>query len=234
VANQIVHVDPDQRTAAGRSRRVEQLQPPLEFLVKVTRTARGGAIKLSPAANFGGKFTGVETELISLHGECKEATIWFGECAQPERWRATSLPSGETLSGIPLDALADRSGLGRYLLDPDPAIVRAGLVDQLCEKHQLRRLDEAEEYLTADDLPETDFVTAFEVLAELPNNERRLNKADGQQGWREVEIKSRHLPIDADNIRKRLSLTGDSRGSIIICRVNGRSKIVLARRCASE
>ncbi|QDT65010.1 class I SAM-dependent methyltransferase [Calycomorphotria hydatis] len=230
-----VHIDPDQRAnASGRTRRVEHLQPSLEYLQGVTREAKGGAIKLSPASNFGGKFEDVEIELISLNGECKEATIWFGDLAEQELWRATALPSGETIYGHPLDALAERSALGTYLLDPDPAIVRSGLVDLLCETHDLRRLDDSEEYLTTDALPTTSFVTTFEVLEELPNNERKLNKAVTKYDWGDVEIKSRHLPVDAVSIRKRLSLNGSARGTIFFCRIQGRSRIVLARRVTSE
>ena len=40
-----------------------------------------GAIKLGPASDFARHFAGArfEVELISLRGECKEATVWFGE-----------------------------------------------------------------------------------------------------------------------------------------------------------
>ena len=57
----------------------------------------GGAIKLSPAADFARLFppgSGCEIDLISLRGECKEATVWFGELAECRR-RATRLPEYE-------------------------------------------------------------------------------------------------------------------------------------------
>ena len=75
-------------------------------MTQLTKEFRGGAIKTSPASNFGGKFPLAEVELVSLKGECKEATIWFGELAEPGLWRATALPSGESLSGDPLSAVA--------------------------------------------------------------------------------------------------------------------------------
>ena len=109
----LLHIDPDRRPGARpeesairsgrrRSLRLEEGSPALESLIRLSGEFRGGAIKSSPAANFGGKFPAAEIELVSLHGECKEATIWFGELAERGLWRATVLPSGETIAGDPL------------------------------------------------------------------------------------------------------------------------------------
>ena len=32
--------------------------------------------------------SGAEIELVSVHGECKEATVWFGSLAGAKSWRA--------------------------------------------------------------------------------------------------------------------------------------------------
>src|SRR5207253_4549 len=145
--------------------------PGLETLARLMAEFGGGAIKCSPASNFGGKFPRAEVELVSLNGECKEATIWFGELAEPGLWRATALPSGETLAGDPLSAVAPFAPLGRYLIDADPALVRSGLIDLYAVRQGLGRLDDAEEYLTGDTIPNSHFAQSFEVVAQLPNNE---------------------------------------------------------------
>ncbi len=231
LAGRLVHIDPDRRPGLqGRAMRIEDYVPGLEWLQTLTRQARGGAIKLGPASNFGGKFPGTEVELISLNGECKEATIWFGELAGPAPFRATALPSGETLAGHPLDALAPRSTMQRYLYDPDPAIVRAGLVDLLAERLGLARLDDAEEYLTGDRLATSPFVQAFEVLEVLPNQERELRAALRRSDFGTLEIKCRHLPIAAEELRRRLPLPGHAPGVVLFVREQGRAKSVLARR----
>jgi hypothetical protein len=229
--NALVHIDPDRRASAlGRSVRVEDYVPGLEFLQRLTRTGRGGAIKLSPAANFGGKFRDVEVELVSLHGECKEATIWFGELRRTASWRATILPTGETIAGEPLDYAADVSAPLQYVFDPDPAVVRAGLVDAVAVQLGLDRLDPAEEYLTGSQLVQMGFVQAFEVLAELSNNPAEIRKYFRSSDFGQVEIKCRHIPIDADSIRRRLPLTGHQPGVLIFARVAGRSRALVCRR----
>jgi len=227
----LVHIDPDRRAqAAGRAIRVEDYVPGLEFLQHLARSGRGGAIKLSPAANFGGKFHDVEIELVSLDGECKEATIWFCELRGTNTCRATVLPSGETISGEPLEFEAQVVPAERYVYDPDPAVVRAGLVDAVADRYGLSRLDRAEEYLTGSVLVATGFVQPFEVLTELPNNEVEIRKYFRSAQFGQVEIKCRHIPINADAVRRRLPLSGQLPAVLIFARLAGKSRALVCRR----
>ena len=226
----LVHIDPDRRAHGQRVLRLEQYVPPLDWLQELTRRARGGAIKVSPASNFGGKFPDAEVELISLDGECKEATIWFGELRSDAPWRATVLPAGETLAGHPLDAYTDVRPPGRYLYDPDPAVVRAGLVDLLAQQRGLWRLDAAEEYLSSDELVESPFIAPFEVLEELPHNARALRTGVRNRDWGQVEIKCRHVRTDADAVRRKLPLRGTGSGVVVFARLAGKTRVLLARR----
>jgi hypothetical protein len=227
----LVHIDPDRRAlAGGRAVRVEDYVPGLDFLQRLARDGRGGAIKLSPASNFGGKFRDVEIELVSLDGECKEATVWFGELRGAKSWRATALPSGETVAAEPLDFAADISPPLQYAYDPDPAVVRAGLVDAVASRLGLSRLDDAEEYLTGAGPVQSGFVQAFEVLAELPNNSSAIRKYFRGAKFGQVEIKCRHIPIEAESIRRRLPLAGNESGVLIFARVAGKARALVCRR----
>ncbi len=231
--NDLVHLDPDRRAGgAGRAQRIEDYVPNLARLQQLTQSCRGGAIKVGPASNFGGKFPGAEIELVSLHGECKEATVWFGELAGSHPCRATVLPQGVTLAGHPLATAVPITPLGAYLYDPDPAVVRAGLVDLCAEQLGLTRLDAAEEYLTADQLVLSPFVTPFRVQAELPNNERELRQQLRARETGVYEIKSRHLRIQADTLRRRLPATGDKAIAVIFARLHDKARLVLAERVA--
>ena len=231
--DRLVHLDPDRRASAvGRAVRVEDYVPGLEYMQELVRKGRGGAIKLSPASNFGGKFRNVEIELVSLAGECKEATVWFGELCGAASCRATILPSGETIAGEPLADCADISAPLRYVFDPDPAVVRSGLVDATAVHLGLNRLDPAEEYLTGDELPESGFVHGFEVLAELANNPTEIRRYFRDADFGQVEIKCRHIPIDADAVRRRLPLNGSQPAVLIFARVGGKSRALVCRRVA--
>lgn len=227
----LLHIDPDRRPGGQqRMRRIEDCSPNLDVLRTLMSEFRGGAIKLSPASNFGGKFSNVEIELVSLHGECKEATVWFGELAGDQPFRATSLPSGETIAADPLSARVEITPPRAFVFDPDPAIVRAGLLDVLAERLQLTRLDDAEEYLTGDEPLRSPWLQKFRVLEVIPNNDREVRAACRRCGFGSVEIKCRHLPIEVERVRRKLPLEGSRAGVLIFARVLGKAQVIVCER----
>jgi hypothetical protein len=237
----LVHIDPDQRPdGRRRSHRIEDAEPGREYLEELVSvrsgSPEGGAIKLSPAANFLGKFSGCEVELVSLGRECKQAVIWFGALAgpppagQPQLFRATSLPTGETLCGHPLAVEFRMEDPGEYLLDPDPAVVRSGLVDRLAEVCGGWRLDDREEYLSADVPSQTSLAQCFRIEAVTANKTRAIRDAARAAGFGPLEIKCRHVGVDADVLRRKLKLEGDRPGVVIVARIKGRTRAVIAHR----
>src|SRR5690606_28913965 len=121
---------------------------------------------------------------ISLDRECKEATLWYGALAGAEPRRATALPSGASLAGNPARSapcpVADR--VGPWVFDPDPALVRAGLVGTLAGLHGLARVPPGNDYLTGPRRVETPWLAAFEVLAVLPMDRKRIGRAAREAG----------------------------------------------------
>ncbi len=235
-ADKIVHVDPDRRAESDRpTKRLEQYQPNLEWMQKLTRSAAGGAIKVGPASNFLQKFPGCEIELISLHGECREATVWFGSLGGEHAFRATILPTGESISADPLSAWTNTTpNVGAYIFDPDPAIVRSGLLDVMAEKHGLLRLDAEEEYLTSDKMPQTGFVTGFQVETVLSNSIKELKQYLRAQPSQHYEVKCRRIPTEADGVRRQLPTGNEPPRTIIFARVAGRCAIVVAKRVTGD
>ncbi|MCA9058260.1 MAG: methyltransferase domain-containing protein [Planctomycetaceae bacterium] len=227
-----VHADPDRRgERTTPTKRLEFYQPNLQWMQQLTRTARGGAIKISPAANFMQKFPGCEIELISLDGECREATVWFGELAGESSFRATILPSGESVSADPLSAWASQSDqVKQYLYDPYPAVVRSGMLDVVAEQLQLERLDPEEEYLTGDHLVDSGFLTAFEVEGVFSKNLKDVGAYLRKAPSTHYEVKCRRIPTDARTVQRRLPVGDEPPRVLIICRVGGRAATVLAHR----
>jgi hypothetical protein len=227
----LLHIDPDRRPGGQhRMRRIEDCSPNLDALRGLMSEFRGGAIKLSPASNFGGKFTKVEIELVSLYGECKEATVWFGELAGDQPFRCTALPSGETIAADPMSARAEITAPQSFIYDPDPAVVRAGLLDVVAERLQVTRLDAAEEYLTGDQPICSPWVQSFRVLEILPNNDREFRAACRRYEFGSVEIKCRHLHVEVDRVRRKLTLEGCRPGVLIFARVCDKATVFVCER----
>ena len=231
-SGRIVHVDPDRRSGSDRpTKRLEFYQPGLAWMQQLTRTAKGGGIKVSPASNFLQKFPGCEIELISLNGECREATVWFGSLAGEHTFRATVLPSGESISADPLSAWTNVVPMvSEFIFDPDPAIVRSGLLDVMAEQQGLHRLDAEEEYLTGPSAVPSQFVRAFRVDAVLPGNLKDLKRFLRTNLSSQYEIKCRRIPTDADQVRRQLPHGDGPPRVIIFARISGRATAVVARR----
>jgi hypothetical protein len=232
----LIHCDPDRRSGRDRAvKRLEQYQPDLHWMQSVTQAAAGGALKLGPAANFLQKFPGCDIELISLHGECREATVWFGSLSRGEQFRATALPSGETICGAPLMFCAPLAEMPlRYVYDPDPAVVRAGLLDALCERHGLSRLDAEEEYLTSDTLVPTALAVPFRVLDVLPNNVKQLRSKLRQQPACQYEIKCRRIPVDAAQLQRSLPRGDGAPRTILMVRCTGKAQLIIGERLSAS
>ena len=105
---------------------------------------------------------------------------------------------------------------GRWIIDPDGAIVRAGLVRQYAHRHGLWQLDPDIAYLTGDVLP--DGVRGFEVLDQLPLREKVLRQALSARNCGSLEILVRGVDVDPDALRRRLRPSGSDPMSMVIMR----------------
>lgn len=228
----VVHVDPDRRAETDRpTKRLELYQPDLVWMQQLTLKAAGGGIKISPASNFLQKFPGCEIELISLKGECREATVWFGSMAGEHAFRATALPSGESISADPLSAWTNVvPAVAEYIFDPDPAIVRSGLIDVMGEQYSMQRLDAEEEYLTSAECVTSGFVTAFRVETVLSGNIKDLKQYLRKDPSTHYEVKCRRIPTNADIVRRQLPTGSAAPRVIFFARIGGRSAIVVTTR----
>jgi hypothetical protein len=215
----VVVVDPARRSGARRRFDPRAYLPPLDELLTVLAD-RDHAVKCAPGIDFAMMvelgFAG-EIEVTSLAGSVREACLWSaGLTADGVRRRATVLDTGEQLT----DTEPDDCGVapaGRWLIDPDGAVVRAGLVRHYAARHGLWQIDPDIAYLSGDRLPAG--VRGFEVLDALAFSERHLRQALSARGVGAVEILVRGVDVDPDALRTRLRLRGDDHASIVITRL---------------
>lgn len=229
-----VHVDPDRRASgSGRARKIAGYVPDLGFLRSLMLSTRGGALKLGPASDFEAHFggPGVEIELVSLGGECKEATAWYGDLAGCRR-RATHLPSGASWSDRdgPAGVSAGVGVVEGLVYDPDPSLRRAGLVDGFAAAHGLRRIAPAVDLLVGRQSVTSPLLTTFEVIEELPMDLKRLRRAVADRGIGTLEIKVRGLDARPETLRRELRPAGGTAATLIVFGGRGPARAILCRR----
>jgi hypothetical protein len=132
------------------------------------------------------------------------------------RRRASILDRGEQLTDAEPDDCPVRVP-GRWIVDPDGAVVRAGLVRHFAARYGLWQLDPHIAYLSGDELPSG--LRGFEILDQLAFDERRLRQALGALDCGSVEILVRGLDVDPDALRRRLALRGSRPLAVVITRI---------------
>ena len=215
----VVVVDPARRQGGRRRFRPDDYQPGLGRLIDSYR-GRDLVVKCSPGIDFDQLrrlgFDG-EIEVTSYHGSVREACLWSAGLAEPGlRRRATVLDRGEQITDIEPDDCPVRPA-GRWIVDPDGAVVRAGLVRHYGARHGLWQLDPDIAYLSGDRLPSA--VRGFEVLEQLVFDERRLRQALSALDCGALEILVRGVQVDPDALRRRLRLRGSRSLSVVITRI---------------
>lgn len=223
-----VFADPARRDAAGRRRwQPADFVPPLDELASVYK-GRDLAVKCAPGLNFAElPFTG-EVELVSLDGQVREACLWARGLAGPSR-RATVLRTGSptwtVTSDDPDDCVVREPG--EWLVDPDGAVVRAGLVRHYAARHGLGQLDERIAYLTGDTPPPG--IRAFRVLEHGHYSEKSLRQTLRQHEIGRLEILVRGLDVDPNTLRPRLKLRGPAEATVVLTRIGRTPTAFLCR-----
>jgi hypothetical protein len=217
--NTVVLVDPARRSGGRRRFDPRDYTPALDALLDVYRDG-DIAVKAAPGIDFGELsrlgFRG-EIEVVSLAGSVREACLWSaGLAGKGVTRRATMLDTGESVTDAEPDNCAVAPA-GRWIIDPDGAVVRAGLVRHYAARHGLWQLDPDIAYLSGDRLP--DDVRGFEVLEALNFSERRLRQALSARDVGAVEILVRGVDVDPDALRARLRLRGSQPVSVVIARI---------------
>jgi hypothetical protein len=229
--------DPGRREGEVRARSVRDYHPPLAILETWLPHWRNLGVKISPAVRMAelARYDS-EIEFISLNGELKEAVLWFGELRRDGVRRcATVLPGGYTMTGAPdFDAggMSNPPRLSQpqtYLYEPDPAVIRAGLVRTLGAELDAAQLDPVIAFLTSDRLVETPFARAREIEDWLPFNSKRLRSHLRERNVGSVTVKKRGSPVDADKIARQLKQRGDEHRLVVLTRLDGKPIAIICR-----
>lgn len=93
---------------------------------------------------------------------------------------------------------------GEYLLEPAPAIVRSHLVAEFAQSIGAQLLDEHLAYLCSTEPVEHPLATCYEVLEEIPLQEKQLKRWVREQGFTALTVKKRGVDIVPEQLRARL------------------------------
>nr|WP_202891829.1 methyltransferase domain-containing protein [Kribbella shirazensis] len=223
----VVFADPARRADGRRLFDHNAYSPPWSFVTALLE--RTACVKVAPGIPHDAIPDRVEAEWISDAGEVKEAALWSGELYGGTPRRATLLPSEATVTQAPE---ADTGPVGRYIYEPDGAVVRAGLVTAVAAAVDGWLLDPRIAYVTAAEYVPTPLASTYEVLEELPYKEKALRAWVRSQGIGTLEIKKRGVDLDPAQLRKKLAPKGSASATLVITRIDRDAVAYSCRRVA--
>ncbi len=212
-------IDPARRTGRGRLRPGAS-EPPLAWCLDLASQVSRLGIKAAPGIPREAVPPGWEAEFIAVGRELKEAALWSPALARSAT-RATILPGGHTLTprpGPPVPVAPP----GPFLLDPSPAVTRAGLVAELARMVGGWQIDEQIAFLCTAGPARTPFARTLQVLDSGPWHQRELSARLRRLGIGSVDIRRRGLAGDVGLIQRQLKLSGPGRATLIMTRAADR------------
>ena len=240
----VLVADPARRSGGRRVHDPARLSPPLPDLLAVAAD-HDHVIKCAPGLDTSVLDHCGEVELVSLDGSVREACLWSPGLSAGVRRRATVVrtaaadaagpwgPPRLVADGVAVhveevtdgddDEVDAHEEAERFIVDPDGAVVRAGLVRHWARRHGLRQLDPRIAHLTGPRIP--DGYTGFEVLEKCRLDRKQLRRVLRRRDCGSLEILVRGVDTDPDVLRRSLSLNGSRPLALVVTRI-GSSAVV--------
>lgn len=220
---EVAFVDPARRDGAGRTFSLDALVPAWDF---VTALLAGRAVaKVMPGIAHEAVPAGVQAEWVSDGGDLVEACLWGAGFDLPTGRRATVLPARATLTSR--GTVATTGDVLGHLVEPDDAVIRAGLVAELAEDLGGHLLDPHIAWITTDSPAAAPFGRAFRVETELPFREKQLRAALRDLDVGALTVKKRGVDVVPEQLVGRLKLKGSRPATIVLTRVAGEARAFL-------
>lgn len=238
---QALWLDPARRDTSGPARRLfdpEAFSPPLSFVESLAAAGTPVGVKMGPGLPHDAVPAGCEAQWVSHHGDVVEAALWFNELARPgvrraalvidegghhELVSATQFPELDEGAPEPEDAPPAREAVraGDVLWEPDGAVIRAGLVQDLAERLGARLVHPRIAYLTGRGIedPSTPFARAYRVREVLPHTVKVLRAWVKDHGVGTLEIKKRGTDVTPEQLRRQLRPSGPHRATLVVTRL---------------
>ena len=223
-----VVVDPARRAGGRRVFDPRAYSPALDLVLSWRERVRSLVVKVAPGIDHDALPADVEVEVVSLRGEVKEAVLLTGAARGGWRRTATLLPGPHVLTDEPVVAPPVRPP-GRWLLEPDGAVVRAHLVAQLAAQVDGWLVDETIAYVSADARVPTAYGKWFEVLEVLPFGLKALRERLRAHDAGPLVVKKRGTAVEPDVLRKQLRLTGSREVTVVLTRAAGKQIAMVVR-----
>lgn len=235
----IIYIDPARRNGNGRKvAAFEDCTPNLlENLDLLMAKSQLLIVKASPMISITKALeqlpATIGVDVVSLKGECKEVIFYLSSRERPLTIRAVEIDDAtqqvETFTLEEEEEAASRvifcSQVGRYLFEPNPAIMKAGCHNLTATRYNLSKLARNTHLYTGSE-PNPDFPgRIFEVVAEAKPKEI-LKLIPGKK----AHVAVRNYPLPAAELQKKLKLQEGGMQYVVGTTTGATPKLYLCNR----
>ena len=237
VGNAFFHIDEDadaffldpmrSREGKTKSRSIFNSQPRLnEILPRLLKVSANICVKISPAFDYKevqNLSEHPEIELISENNENKVALLWFGDLRKNKR-KATLFVNNEKIELNNQNNVNDIQIVEeplKYIYEPNKAIIKAHLIDEIAQEHNLSKINKNIAFLTKDSLVKEgkDKFRIFKLVQCRPFSAKELKKDLKIIGASRISVINRGTPILPEKLIKDLKLGEGSEAFILVTKL---------------
>ncbi len=215
-------LDPARRAGGRRQLDPDRWSPPWPTVTTLLDRVPRAVVKVAPGLDHERVPDGVEAEWVSVRGSIVEALLWGRGVSRT--WRRATVVRGDVAHELTADADPGPAAPGPvrgWLHEPDPAVIRSGLVSLAAAELGATLVDPTIAYLTSDAAADSPWVTSHRVDEVLPFNLKRLRALLRTRGVGRVVVKKRGSAIEPETLARQLRGPGTGTATVVVTRVAG-------------
>jgi SAM-dependent methyltransferase len=221
-------LDPARRAGGRRQLDPDRWSPPWSTVTALLDRVPESVVKVAPGLDHERVPDGVEAEWVSVGGSIVEALLWGR--GPSTTWRRATLVRNGTVLELSADADPGPAPAGRvrgWLHEPDPALIRSGLMSLVAADLDATLVDPTIAYLTSDAPTQSPWVSSYRVTDVLPFNLKKLKALLRTRGIGHVVVKKRGSPIEPETLARRLRGPGSASAVVVVTRVAGAPTVLV-------
>jgi hypothetical protein len=222
-------LDPARRAGGRRLLDPDRWSPPWSTVVALLDRVPQCVVKVAPGLDHERVPAGVEAEWVSVGSTIVEALLWGR--GPSETWRRATVfgPDGGVaeLTADTDPGIAPAGPVRGWLHEPDPAVIRSGLVSLAAAQLEATLVDPTIAYLTSDSPTDSPWVSSYPVTDVLPFSLKRLKALLRSRGIGRVTVKKRGSPIEPETLARQLRGPGEGTAVVVVTRVAGAPTVLV-------
>ena len=221
-------LDPARRAGGRRQLDPDRWSPPWSTVTALLDRVPASVVKVAPGLDHDRVPDGIEAEWVSVGGSIVEALLWGRGLSGTWR-RASLVRDGEVLE-VTADADPGPAPIGAvrgWLHEPDPALIRSGLMSLVAADLGATLVDPTIAYLTSDAAADSPWVSSYRVAETLTFNLKKLKALLRARGVGHVVVKKRGSPIEPETLARQLRGPGTGSAVVVVTRVAGAPTVLV-------